>query len=349
VSLATTPDPVAVIEASYRPATAEQDWVRTLAETARPMVERGQGVMAFTFDLRDRTQLRSENFVDLGLAPGMLDVSMRCMSALRGPIVEQVIQLSFAGTRSAFTMTEVIGVDRSQQIAAMFGFPANLDVTVIRALAPEGFGCIIAAHHDIGEFVLAKRDLDRWTRLTAHMVGGRRILWGTTRGAQGDGDAIVAPGGTVEHAVGLAKEPDRLAALTAAASDIERARGRLRREDPETAVSLWRGLVDGRWSLIERLERDGKRFYVAHRNDPRLSAPLALTERERQVVAFAAMALSNKEIAYNLGLRTATVGSYLAVAMEKLGLRSRTELVQIAAQLGAAGDGDQAGGEHPAD
>ena len=46
--------------------------------------------------------------------------------------------------------------------------------------------------------------------------------------------------------------------------------------------------------------------------------PRALTERERQIVAYADLGQSNKLIAYQLGLSPSTVGVHLAHAREKL-------------------------------
>ncbi len=66
------------------------------------------------------------------------------------------------------------------------------------------------------------------------------------------------------HAEGAAKHRDARAFLRHAALATERARGALRNADPDQALQLWRGLVDGRWSLIEQFSSDGRRFLVAH-------------------------------------------------------------------------------------
>jgi DNA-binding NarL/FixJ family response regulator len=99
---------------------------------------------------------------------------------------------------------------------------------------------------------------------------------------------------------------------------IERARGPLRRRDPREAIELWRGLVAGLWSLVDHFDSDGRRYLVAHRNDPRTPDPRGLTERERQIVAYADLGQSNKHIAYQLGLSPSTVAVHLARAREKL-------------------------------
>jgi DNA-binding NarL/FixJ family response regulator len=109
---------------------------------------------------------------------------------------------------------------------------------------------------------------------------------------------------------------------------MEKARGRLRRADPDEALQLWRGLVDGTWSLVEHLESDGKRYLLARRNQPGAGEPTALTRSERAVLGFAAMGHQNKYIAYLLGLSASAVTSHLRSAQRKLGLSSRGDLIR---------------------
>ena len=55
---------------------------------------------------------------------------------------------------------------------------------------------------------------------------------------------------------------------------------------------------------------------------------LALSEREEEVLKLAAQGHTNKEAAARLGLSIKTVESYKARAMEKLGLKTRAEIVR---------------------
>jgi DNA-binding CsgD family transcriptional regulator len=103
----------------------------------------------------------------------------------------------------------------------------------------------------------------------------------------------------------------------------------MRRRDPDEAVELWRGLVAGRWSVVDQFDHDGKRFVVAVPNEPRPRfTGRELTAREAQVTALAARGHSNKLIAYELGLSVSTVGAYLASAARKLGAPTRASLVR---------------------
>jgi DNA-binding CsgD family transcriptional regulator len=109
----------------------------------------------------------------------------------------------------------------------------------------------------------------------------------------------------------------------------------VRRGEPHHGVSLvgseaaWRSLTDGRWSIVEDIEADGKRYLVARRNataDP-------LTELERSVCAMAAAAHPQKLIAHELGIHPSAVVRNLASGMAKLGVSSVAVLARRFAWL----------------
>lgn len=59
-----------------------------------------------------------------------------------------------------------------------------------------------------------------------------------------------------------------------------------------------------------------------------------LSERELEVLGLVASGLRNKEIAYRLGIRTATVKNHVHSVLEKLGVRGRREAVRCAYETG---------------
>jgi two-component system response regulator NreC len=63
---------------------------------------------------------------------------------------------------------------------------------------------------------------------------------------------------------------------------------------------------------------------------PRQAVAIVLSEREGDVLRSIAWGLSNKEVAAKLGLSVKTVESYKATALQKLGLRSRAEILRYA-------------------
>jgi len=88
----------------------------------------------------------------------------------------------------------------------------------------------------------------------------------------------------------------------------------------------------------------------------RLKGPLAgpqahsgnLSEREKDVLTRVAWGFSNKEIAAELGLSVKTVETYKVRIAEKLGLRSRTEMVQYALRQGWLNEAAPAPAPRPA-
>jgi DNA-binding NarL/FixJ family response regulator len=68
--------------------------------------------------------------------------------------------------------------------------------------------------------------------------------------------------------------------------------------------------------------------------NPAQASDDALSEREREVLVGIARGFSNKEIAAKLGLSVKTVETYKGRMAEKLGLRSRVEIVRYASRRG---------------
>jgi DNA-binding CsgD family transcriptional regulator len=171
----------------------------------------------------------------------------------------------------------------------------------------------------------------RWTLVAAHLAAALRLR----RSLGEEPDAILAPGGRVVHAArdatpALARDRLREAVLLR-----DRARTRKTRKEPDRALAMWTGLVCGRWSLVDRFERDGRRYVVARRNTPDPASPLALSLRERQVLGHLMQGDSLKMTVYALGLSPATVSEAARTAMLKLGVRSVAELVGVRLASGA--------------
>lgn len=97
--------------------------------------------------------------------------------------------------------------------------------------------------------------------------------------------------------------------------------------DPEGARLMFDGLAAGRLSIVERFERDGRRFLVARARAQADRRGRSLSRRERQIVARCALGRSNRAIASELELATSTVATFLASGLAKLGVASRTDLI----------------------
>jgi DNA-binding NarL/FixJ family response regulator len=141
--------------------------------------------------------------------------------------------------------------------------------------------------------------------------------------------AVVSTDGRILH-----HEPEAPASLMLKlhVARVERARTRRHRKLHD-AVDLWRTLVDGRASLVERTEAS-RRHYLVVENAPATQPIRALSSTEIDVLSYATRGLSGKAIAYALGLSEPIVSTRLASAAAKIGLTTRQELVRIAAMFG---------------
>jgi DNA-binding NarL/FixJ family response regulator len=99
--------------------------------------------------------------------------------------------------------------------------------------------------------------------------------------------------------------------------------------DDEQVRRLWRALAAGQLSIVDRFDRDGRRFLLARRGRADSARRSALSEREWRVAGYAAMGYASKTIAFNLGIAWSTVAERLRSAMTKLGISSRAELIQL--------------------
>lgn len=144
-------------------------------------------------------------------------------------------------------------------------------------------------------------------------------------------EAVLDSSGRVHDARGRAMSRETRESLSLAVVQSERARGALRTADEAEAASLWRALVDGRWSIVEVIESDGKRMLLACANPPDgadRSIAAALDADERSLVWLAALGHSHKYLAYELGVNVSTIVRRLDRIMQKLGIASRRELLR---------------------
>ncbi len=109
----------------------------------------------------------------------------------------------------------------------------------------------------------------------------------------------------------------------------------LKRSAVENLVQAVRAVMVGGIYIdpsISKRTHDGKR--AGSRATMQSGATPALTEREAAVLKMAGSGLTNKEIASRLGVGVKSVETYKARGLEKLGLKTRAELVRYASAQG---------------
>jgi DNA-binding CsgD family transcriptional regulator len=314
-------DAIGVVEAAYDLEAEPRTWLTQLLAAAAPRLDRGLGVIAW-FVSEDGSADRS-TIVTQDMSSGILEGLGRNAEADRAleRRLNQPAPFASSAQRTA-------GSQRALARHAKL-FERHMHPLGVRAFDAFVVGDPSGPHAGFGApSPNARRPAGSerryWDCVAAHIAAAARLR----RLPSSPPEAVLRVSGALEHAEPAAFARTARETLRAAVRDIDRARCRARRQD-DNALSLWRGLVAGRWSLVERFDDDGRRYFVARRNDPDVSAPLALTRRERQVIAYAAMGHSLKLIAYELGLSVSTVAEHRTTAMRKLRVRSVAELTGL--------------------
>jgi DNA-binding CsgD family transcriptional regulator len=321
-------DAVALIEASYDAQADSGAWLRRVSDVAAKVTGGRYGVSATMWSAA------GGNFAltDVAVA-GDPEFHPRMMTAIVANNPSFDLSSLFLDAPPVGLASKSIGYGLGDQEAN----PALAELTTryrahdfvgVNGRAGPARGVVISFAL-VEDEVFARRHARLWSRLAVHLGTGLRLRDRLAAEASAP-DAILAPSGRVLHAEREASDKTCREDLASATRTLDRVRGRLRRVDQDEAVGLWRALVRGEWSLIDRFDSDGRRFVVAHRNTPRSGdAGGALTVREAHAAALLARGYSNKLIAYELGVAPSTVADMLGRACKKLGAASTVELVRL--------------------
>jgi DNA-binding CsgD family transcriptional regulator len=330
-------DAISIVEAAYDCESGTGAWFRRVLEQVAPKLDRGFGVQVTTYAPRMRPE--DLTFESHGMSRDWLrqyhDASGAMMSAY-----PDIFHAAFSPTAPSVTphntATGTLGLT-PKEAASLTGL-----VEYMHPLGVQDFVGVLSRDPS-GHVILfgapmpdlrrpTRREVATWSRIATHISAGarlRRVLPSLASDDMAHGaDAVLSPSGSIAHAEVGAQSRDARESLRLAAKAIDRARSKARSNEDE-ALELWQGLVAGRWSLIDRFDSDGRRFLIARKNDPDVSDPRALTLRERQVLAYAAMGHPLKLIAYSLGVSTSSVSTCRKAAMRKLGLRTHADVVQL--------------------
>ena len=326
-----TLDLMDVVDAAYKIDVADSDWLRSLATAARPHLDQGFGIAVFEYFKPVNGQPQIVEHFHLGIPPELeaiyhtvfqkMDPAIRLRPFRLGPCI--------AGSEMMGQRQRFRDQPHMQRFVHRFGMYDSIWIT---AAEPSGRGVGFHAGRPRIEWVSAA-DKRRWGRVAAHLSTAVRLRHALRNRANptyaGEaGEAVLDPEGRIHEASGDARSPVARELLKRAVLALERSRGPLRRTDPDASLVARKALVAGRWSLVDRIELDGRRYVLARENSPRAQGPDALSTRERQVVAYAKLGHHNKLIAYELGVADSTVRVLLARAAAKLGVRTRQDLLR---------------------
>lgn len=315
-------DPIALAEAARAPAHDTPEWLDGVVDAARTLLDQGLGAVGWIANLRGRG--------------GTDALSLRgTPRGYRGLVVETLARARElpirAFDRGCLTLSDELGAGLTSHPWVMrYRRLGQRDAFGISHSTPDGRGILLSVPlREVRTTTAAERR--RWLRLMAHVAAGLRAR-------EGSPAAILRADGRVEHAERGARLPQVRSALREATVRSERARGRMRRDDPDGALELWSAMVLGEYSLVDHFESDGRRYVVARRCSISSPASPGLTARELVVAAHSASGRPLKLIAYELGLSISTVATHLGRAMQKLGVASRSELAAALGPLATGAD-----------
>jgi DNA-binding CsgD family transcriptional regulator len=324
-----------VVHSAYDVDSSEEKWLSTIVELARPTLDRGLGAVGYTWDASSG-RLNVRSFTSVGCAAPEA-VWSTALATATPEYVERAWLAKSVGTASSIAGWKAPQHREGQAALAAYGIRDILNVNATNA---EGNGCVIAVPLP-AESRARLRSAEHWTRVAAHLAAAFRLRLRlsdagfTPKGERtvDRADAVLSSSGSVEHAVGDARDGEALEALRDAVRRIVR---KPKSRDSADALAARRALVHARWSLMETFEEGGRRYLLAMANEAVRRGPESLSSRERQVLALAALGHSNKLVAYELGLSDSTVRVLVARACRKLDVRSRGEAIACWRQFVAA-------------
>lgn len=333
-------DPVTVIEAAYRWEPDLASWMAGIVDALAPY-DVGGGIVAYGVTAQQHT------------AVGPFAASARASPR----VAESLHQLTEAFPawlgRLVYAPTEHVG-NAAHRLARLHREHAHAPLEQARPQLPGTWALVAGdpdqlslammfpckGHQQVDpDDIFPHRGRRHLGHVGAHISSALRLrglLAPTDAGANppaaptGDDpstEAVLDPDGTILHATGPARSTGARKSLVRAVLRSERARGRMRRADPDEAVQEWAALVEGRWTIVEAIDHGGRRTLLARKNPLTRPDPIAPTPEERAVVWLAACGHSYKYIAYELGLSIGAVSNRLRSAMRKLGVASRSELL----------------------
>lgn len=317
---ATLQDVIGLIERIYDPDVSPALWLDAVVKSAAQVLDFGDGVEGYHVTVGPHGATAEEFAAfpgDVAAARARFEQWRQGTSSEYQEFVHRLVPCGFGSELPL----EVLGRSAAHVLAPI----GQTDVFGVNGLDASGRGCVVVA------FASKRRggagpSIPVWTRLAVHLATGARLVRRRAVREAVAEEAVLDPGGRVLHAEGRARSESARGALRRLAVDVDRARSASRR-DPEQATQLWRALAAGRWSLVDRFDRDGRHFLVANPNEVEVPTRSPLTRREEQVVGYAALGHADKLIAYEMGLSAGTVATLLSRARRKLGVASRAELV----------------------
>jgi Bacterial regulatory proteins, luxR family len=282
---------VGFLEAVYALELDDEAWLTQALLSMSRLCGPDHRYLGFFYDASDVADFKLWNLSRAqGVAPE-LESSWGIFQSLCQPaFVRSTFRSLYLGSarRSAMPYLEPVLKDRERNGWGDFFYLNGLD--------PSGIGCLLTLGCREPEFRLSPNEAAVFRRLAAHLGAAFRCR-------------------------------RRLGPLARTGHGAAAVRSQRRRRDGLGALEHWSPLNYARWTLVDSFEEGGRRYVVARENQAEARSFCDLTDRERQIVVHASLGMSNKQIAYALGISDATVRVLMARAAQRFGVHSRKELL----------------------
>lgn len=325
-------DALAVIEQAYVIQASEDAWLTAIATPIGRALELRDGAAAAFVEYIPSRKSNAKQFHGYdGCDPRMVTFTAYMHSLEQSP---EMLDAAY-GQGSTLTGTlEHLGARFGEQFTDATHIAGVPDAVTFLCLDALGLG-VVFVHPVRSRASISPRKRALWSQVAAHVCAGLRLQRAALAAAAPTIDAtaaaIVTPDGKIEHLAASAQQDADV--FRDAVRRIDQAKLADTRSNPEAALDLWACLFSGEYSVVDRFDSDGKRFFVAKRNSPDARGPRALTLRERQVVSLCALGRAHKVVAYELGIAEGTVANYLHEGLRKLGVPNLTDLALLANAL----------------
>jgi len=322
------------IETAYRIDLPADEWLQCMGESVLRLAGGDGGLVSFLFDasLDDKPVDLSSLRVAGDTSPQLWENSRSFHQRMTGA----TYRLIFPGPGRPSINGPVTQHLRSLGLEPA-GFPPLVDL-LSRLGVPElwSLWAVVDGTEGVG-FVRAMPGGERpsspthewWEDLGAHIAAGYRARLALAGVSPLDAaDAVFRPDGTPVSATDPRKP--RIDTWSRIVRAIDRARAADFRTGENAVLEVWSGIIEGRWSLFDHVDTDGKRYVVlVETGGSRSTGCRALSSTQREVCLRAARGLSNKEIAYELGMSLSSVATHLRRGLEKLGISGRSRLQRL--------------------
>jgi hypothetical protein len=250
-------DWISLIEAGYNLEGSEQQWLDNLCDCADGVLDASAIRLGFTNRYTPAThQLGLTHFPKI-LGPlahiyySSCDEQSMDFFYRQGLIVDTLSNTPLPRNANAIKVFEIV-------------------MKTIYGGSPDflGVGCATGTGESVTFMALLKErrkptalEGKRWPQAAAHIGAGLRLRSKLRSLSQDElpVEAILDSQGRMHDGQGRAVERDARENLREVVLRIERARTKAGRSEPDAALDNWEALVEGRWSLVDRFDSDGKR------------------------------------------------------------------------------------------